>query len=206
MYIYVYTRSTAQLTSRHCILNIYSTNILNEYFKHAAHSPFFFSSRCRLFHNAIFFGSCNIHILNAGRAKILKKIPTPKGWGISPFLDPDNKINKYEFTEMKAINIMRFFFTFGRGRTDKQNGTFEAWKQSNSLLKLKVLSHTKHSVFPTKTNQLIHVKEVFFFFLLQTHETRRFTASAKLRYFKHYKRVTTVVERIMGGIYRFLKQ
>ena len=32
---------TAQLTSRCCISNIYSTNILTEYFKHAAHSPFF---------------------------------------------------------------------------------------------------------------------------------------------------------------------
>ena len=72
---------TAQLTSRRCILNIYSTNILTEYFKHAAHSPFFFSSRCRLFHNAIFFGSCNIHILNTECAKILKKIPAPKGKG-----------------------------------------------------------------------------------------------------------------------------
>jgi hypothetical protein len=34
---------TAQLTSRRCILNIYSTNILTEYFKHAAHSLFFLS-------------------------------------------------------------------------------------------------------------------------------------------------------------------
>ena len=40
---------------------------------------FFFSSRSRLFHNAIFFGSCNIRILNTGCAKILKKIPAPKG-------------------------------------------------------------------------------------------------------------------------------
>ena len=39
----------------------------------------FFSSRFRLFHNAIFFGSCNIHILNTGCAKILKKIPAPNG-------------------------------------------------------------------------------------------------------------------------------
>ena len=39
----------------------------------------FFSSRYRLFHNAIFFGSCNIYILNTGCAKILKKIPAPKG-------------------------------------------------------------------------------------------------------------------------------
>ena len=37
----VYIRRTTQLTSRRCILNIYSTNILTEYFKHAAHSPFF---------------------------------------------------------------------------------------------------------------------------------------------------------------------
>ena len=74
----VYIRRTAQLTSRRCILNIYSTNILTEYFKHAARSPFFFSIY-RLFHNAIFFCSCNIHILNTGCAKIKKKIPTPKG-------------------------------------------------------------------------------------------------------------------------------
>ena len=33
----------------------------------------------RSFHNAIFFGSCNIHILNTGCAKILKKILAPKG-------------------------------------------------------------------------------------------------------------------------------
>ena len=76
----IYISRTAQLTSRRCILNIYSTNILTEYFKHAAHSPFFsLSSRCRLFHNAIFFRSCNIHILNTGCAKILKKIPAPTG-------------------------------------------------------------------------------------------------------------------------------
>ena len=77
-YIYIYICRTAQLTSRRCILNIYSTNILTEYFKRAAHSQFFFSSRCRLFHNVIFFGSCNIHILNTECAKILKKIPAPK--------------------------------------------------------------------------------------------------------------------------------
>ena len=37
----VHISRTAQLTSRRCILNIYSINILTEYFKHAAHSPFF---------------------------------------------------------------------------------------------------------------------------------------------------------------------
>jgi hypothetical protein len=41
----------------------FSTDVSTEYFKHAAHSPFF-SSKCRLFHNATFFGSCIIHILH----------------------------------------------------------------------------------------------------------------------------------------------
>jgi len=36
-----YTGRTAPLTSRRCILYIYSTNIRTEYFKHAAQSPFF---------------------------------------------------------------------------------------------------------------------------------------------------------------------
>ena len=47
----------------------FSTNISTKYFKHAAHSPFF-SSKCRLFHNATFFGFCAIHILHTGCAKI----------------------------------------------------------------------------------------------------------------------------------------
>jgi len=48
---------------------IFSRNISTEYFKHAAHSPFL-SSKCRLFHNATFFGSCIIQILHTGCAKI----------------------------------------------------------------------------------------------------------------------------------------
>ena len=34
---------------------------------------FFFSSKCRLFHNATLFGFCITHILNTGCAKIWKK-------------------------------------------------------------------------------------------------------------------------------------
>ena len=37
-----YMGRTAPLTSKRCILYIYSTNIGTEYFKHALHSPFFF--------------------------------------------------------------------------------------------------------------------------------------------------------------------
>jgi hypothetical protein len=45
------------------------TNISTEYFKLAAHSPFF-SLKCRLFHSATFFGFCMIHILHRECAKI----------------------------------------------------------------------------------------------------------------------------------------
>ena len=49
-------RTCVPLPSKCCILYIFSTNVSTEYFKHAAHSPFF-SSKCRLFHSATFFGS-----------------------------------------------------------------------------------------------------------------------------------------------------
>ena len=53
---------TAPLTSKRCILYIYSTNIGTEYFKHAN-----------------LFGSCIINILYTGCAEIKKIIPAPKG-------------------------------------------------------------------------------------------------------------------------------
>ena len=37
----LYMSRTAPLTSKRCILYIYSTNIGTEYFKHALYSPFF---------------------------------------------------------------------------------------------------------------------------------------------------------------------
>ena len=74
-----YMGRTTPLTSKRCILCIYSTNIGTEYFKHALYSPFFFSSKCILFNNANLFGSCIIHILYTGCAKIKKIIPAPKG-------------------------------------------------------------------------------------------------------------------------------
>ena len=75
-----YMGRIAPLTSKHCMLYIYSTNIGTEYFKHAPYSPFFFSSsKCGLFHTANLFGSCIIHILHTGCAEIKKIIPAPKG-------------------------------------------------------------------------------------------------------------------------------
>jgi len=67
-----YSGRTAPLTSKRCILYIYSTNIGTEYFKHGIYSPFFFSSKCSLFHNSNVFGSCFIHTLYTGCAKIKK--------------------------------------------------------------------------------------------------------------------------------------
>ena len=64
-----YSGRTAPLTSKRCTLYIYSTNIGTEYFKNGIYSPFF-SSKCSLFHNSNVFGSCIIHILYTGCAKI----------------------------------------------------------------------------------------------------------------------------------------
>jgi hypothetical protein len=74
-----YSGRTAPLTSKRCILYIYSTNIGTEYFKQGIHSPFF-SSKCSFFHTSNVFGSFIIHILYTVCAKNLKKIiPAPKG-------------------------------------------------------------------------------------------------------------------------------
>ena len=49
-----YSGRTVPLTSKCCILYIYSTNTGTEYFKHGIYSPFFFSSKCSLFHNSTY--------------------------------------------------------------------------------------------------------------------------------------------------------
>ena len=61
---------TAPLTYRCCIFFIYPTNIRTEYFKHAAHSLFFFPLFKMPF---ISFGSCIIHILYTGCVKFKRK-------------------------------------------------------------------------------------------------------------------------------------
>ena len=73
---YIQDGRTATLQMLHFI-SFFSTTISTEYFKRAAHSPFF-SSKCRLFHNATFFGSFIIHILQ-GVLKFKCKTLVPKG-------------------------------------------------------------------------------------------------------------------------------
>jgi hypothetical protein len=65
----MYRRATLRYHPDVAFFIIFSTNISTEYFKHAAHSPFF-SSKCFLFHNATFLGSFIIHTLHTGCAKI----------------------------------------------------------------------------------------------------------------------------------------
>ena len=75
-----YSGRTAQLTSKRCILYIYSTNIGTEYFKHGIYSPFYSSSKCSLFHNSNVFGSAlfTFYIQGVLKLKIII-IPAPKG-------------------------------------------------------------------------------------------------------------------------------
>jgi len=70
-----YSGRTAPLTSKRCILYIYSTNTGTEYFKLGiyVYCPFSFSSKCSLFHNSNVFDSCFINILYTECAKIKKK-------------------------------------------------------------------------------------------------------------------------------------
>ena len=75
-----YSGRTAPLTSKRCILYIYSTNTGTEYFKHGIYCPFFFSLQ-----NAVCFiiltylvpvlFTCYIQ----GVLKFKKIIPAPKG-------------------------------------------------------------------------------------------------------------------------------
>ena len=73
----LYMSCTAPLTSKRCILYIYSTNVGTEYFKHALYSPFFFSLQ-----NAVCFVmlTCLVPVFYIQCVLKLKKIiPAPKG-------------------------------------------------------------------------------------------------------------------------------
>ena len=115
---------TAPLTSKRCILHIYSTNIGTEYFKHALYSPFFFSLR-----NAVCFImlTCLVSVLftfyirnvlklkknnNSGAKGLIKQSP-PKHFFVNIrlfFTPPTHSIFYHNTADCVRglVNTMRF--------------------------------------------------------------------------------------------------
>ena len=74
-----YMGRTAPLTSKRCILYIYSANIGTEYFKHALYSPFFYlqSAVCFIMLTCLVPVLFTFYIQDV--LKLKKIIPAPKG-------------------------------------------------------------------------------------------------------------------------------
>ena len=74
-----YSGRTAPLTSKYCILYIYSTNIGTEYFKHGIYSPFFPLQNAVCFIILTYLVPELFTFYIQGVLKLKKIIPVPKG-------------------------------------------------------------------------------------------------------------------------------
>jgi len=74
-----YSGRTAPLTSKHCILYIYSTNIGTEYFKHVIHSPFLSLQNAVCFIILTYLVPVLFTFYIQSVLKLKKIIPTPNG-------------------------------------------------------------------------------------------------------------------------------
>jgi len=73
-----YSGRTTPLTSKHCILYIYSTNIGTEYFKHGIYSPFFSPQNAVCFIILTYSVPVLFTFNVQGVLKFKKIIPAPK--------------------------------------------------------------------------------------------------------------------------------
>ena len=73
-----YSGRTAPLTSKCCILYIYSTNICTEYFKHGIYSQFFPLQNAVCFINLTYLVPVLFTFYIQCVLKLKKKIPAPK--------------------------------------------------------------------------------------------------------------------------------
>ena len=74
-----YSGRTAPLTSKRCILYIYSTNTGTEYFKHGIYSPFLFLQNAVCFIILMYLVPVLLTFYIQGVLKFKKIIPAPKG-------------------------------------------------------------------------------------------------------------------------------
>ena len=70
---------TAPLTSKRCILYIYSTNIGTDYYKHGIYSPFFYLQNAVCFISLTYLVPVLFIVYIQGVLKLTKIIPAPKG-------------------------------------------------------------------------------------------------------------------------------